>query len=120
MSLGKVINLSAGGVKVGNIESLFQDDSGKNNSDIKLSMYKNFYIVLILNSKTLVRLKANFARYEKSPSGTPLYCFKFKDVKDKDIDVISKFIIVEQINQKKLEREAKCHFTEAIKKKNRK
>jgi len=119
MSLGKVINLSAGGVKVGNIEPLFQENSEENTSNLKLSMYKHFYIVLILNSKTLVRLKANFARYEKTPAGKPIYCFKFYDTHDRDIDVISKFIIVEQINQKKLEKEAKNQFVEAMKKKNR-
>ena len=115
MSLAKIINLSAGGVKVGNLEPLFQDDM----TDIKLSMYKNFYIILILNSKTLIRLKANFSRYEKTTTGNSQYCFNFNNQRDKDIDVISKFIIVEQINQKKLEREAKSHFNEAIKKKNR-
>lgn len=117
MSLAKIINLSACGVKVGNIEPLFHDDYEKDQANIKLSMYKNFYIILILNSKTLVRLRANFSRYEKTEDGKSQYCFNFNDQQDKDIDTISKFIIVEQINQKKLEREMKSQVSEALKNK---
>ena len=113
MGLSKVINLSAGGVKIGKIEPLFNDD----NENIKLSIYENFYMVLVLNSKTLVTLKAKFERYEKADNGESQYCFQFKDQKAKDIDTISKFIIVEQVNQKRLEREIKDSYKNAIKNK---
>ena len=114
--LAKIVNLSAGGVKVGRIEKLFPDDK-KDSSNIKLSMYKNFYLILVLNSKTLIRLKAKFARYEQGKDGKAYYCFEFVDTPMKDIDTISKFIIVEQVNQHKLERESKEQYLKEINKK---
>lgn len=116
MSLAKIVNLSAGGVKVGRIEKLFPDDK-KDSSNIKLSMYKNFYLILVLNSKTLIRLKAKFARYEQGKDGKAYYCFEFVDTPMKDIDTISKFIIVEQVNQHKLERESKEQYLKELNKK---
>lgn len=116
MSLAKIVNLSAGGVKVGNIEPLFITENKEDSSNIRLSMYKNFYLILILNSKTLIRLKAKFARYEQGKDGKPYYCFKFENTHIKDIDTISKFIIVEQVNQNKLEKEAKEQYLKEVNK----
>ncbi len=106
----KIINLSAGGVKIGNIEPFFPNEK----EDVKLSMYENFRMILILNSKTLVRLRAKMVRFERSKSGEPFYCFSFEKQLSKDIDTISKFIIVEQVNQKKLEKESKDQFRKAM------
>lgn len=119
MSLAKIINLSAAGVKIGNVEPLFRNDNfyDYEANNIRLSMYNEFHLILILNSKILVRLKANFVRYEKSKDGKSFYCFKFEGKKAKDIDTISKFIILEQVNQKKLEQEAKEIYKKEINKK---
>lgn len=117
MMLGKIINLSASGAKIGNVEPLFYSDNYEEQSNVKLSLYKNFHVILILNSKTLVRLKASFVRYEKSKAGQSYYCLKFEEQRLKDIDIISKFIIVEQINKNKLEKAAKTQFKDSMRKK---
>ena len=117
MMLGKIINLSASGAKIGNVEQLFYSDNYEEQSNVKLSLYKNFHVILILNSKTLVRLKASFVRYEKSKDGQSNYCLKFEEQRVKDIDIISKFIIVEQINKNKLEKAAKTQFNDSKRKK---
>jgi len=92
--LAQVIDISAGGVSISNLETVFDNDV----VSIDPLLYEQFHIILLLDSEKFLKLPARYVRQEKEKEVNK-YAFEFINLKQRDVDVISKYITKEQIEQ---------------------
>lgn len=94
--MSRIIDLSAGGVLLHQIETMFTDDF----ITIDTSKYVKYNIVLILGINTVLKLNARYVRQDKSDV-SQRYAFEFIDNDEKNINTISKFVTQEQVSDLK-------------------
>ena len=71
---------------------------------IEPSNYKNFNIVLFLDIGAVLKLPVKYIRQEKG-NVSYRYAFEFKNISRDDSEIISKYIMKEQIKQRQREKE---------------
>lgn len=91
--MSRLIDVSAGGVLLHQVETMFTDDF----ISIDIDKYEKFNIVLILGVSTVLKMNARYVRQEKSDKSYR-YAFEFINNSEKNINIISKFITQEQVN----------------------
>ena len=96
--MSKLVDVSAGGVLIHQLESMFNDDI----VNINPENFKYFNIVLFLDIDTVLKLSARYVRQEKREDSYR-YAFEFIRMKQKDTDTISKYVAKEQLGQMKLQ-----------------
>ena len=98
--LSRLVDISAGGVLIHKLESMFNDDYIAIDPDD----YKSYNIVLFLDIDVVLKLSARFVRYEEAEESYR-YAFEFTNMKQNDIDTISKYVTKEQLEQIKQKRQ---------------
>ena len=96
--MSRLVDISAGGVLIHKLESMYTSDF----VTINPGDYSNFHIVLFLDIETVLKLSARYIRQEKNDVSYR-YAFEFTNMKQKDVDIISKYVTKEQIEQLKLQ-----------------
>ena len=94
--MSRLVDISIGGLLIHKLESMFSDEYVK----IEPSKYKYFNVVLFLDIDVVLKLSARYIREEKGRVSYR-YAFEFTDIKQTDIDMISKYVTKEQIRQRK-------------------
>lgn len=95
--MSRVVDVSAGGVLIHKLESMFDDKI----ISIEPSNYERFNIILFLDLEIVLKLSAKFIRQEKADK-FERYAFEFINIKPSDVDTISKYVTKEQVEQLKL------------------
>lgn len=92
--MSRLVDISAGGVLIHKLESMFNDCFVNINPDD----WKQFNIVLFLDIDIVLKLSARFVRCEKQEQYYR-YAFEFIKIKESDINIISKYVTKEQVEQ---------------------
>ena len=100
--MSKMVDVSAGGVLIHKLESMFSNEI----IIINPSDYEYFNIVLFLDLDIVLKLQARPVRTENMET-SPRYAFEFIKMKQSDIDIISKYVTKEQVEQLKMQNKLK-------------
>lgn len=96
--LTKSINLSACGVLLHNLETM--DSNDVLSKEVKMSKYDCYHIVIFLEPDLVLKLFARYVRHEKVNT-SHRYAFQFLGMKEKETDMICKYVTNEQLKQLK-------------------
>ena len=93
--MSKLVNISAGGILMHKLETMFESKYVAINPDD----YAFFTVVLFLDVDLVLKLSANYVRQEQADEATPSYAFEFIEMKNRDINAISKYLTKKQLEQ---------------------
>lgn len=96
--MSRLVDVSAGGILIYKLESMFDNEF----IAIEPENYKQFNIVLFLDIDVVLKLSARYVRQEKHDKFYR-YAFEFTNMKQSDIDIISKYVTKEQVEQLKMQ-----------------
>ena len=94
--LSKTVNLSASGILICNLESMFDEEY----VDADFSKLDCYHLVLFLETDMVFKLFARYVRHD-CVNGIHRYAFHFLNMKPQDTDMIFKYVTNEQIKQLK-------------------
>ena len=97
--LARVIDVSGCGILVNKLETMFSSGYVA----IDPAKYEQFHIILFLDIDKVLKLPARFVRQDAT-EGAGKYAFEYTDIKQNDIDLISKYVTKEQIEQINLQK----------------
>ena len=95
--MSRLIDISAGGVLIHQLETMFSDTYVSINPDD----YVRFNLVLILGTNIVLKMNARYVREEKT-NKSHKYAFEFIEPDEKNTNIISKFVTQEQVQMLKI------------------
>ncbi len=98
--MSRLVNISAGGVLMYKLETMFDSKYVAINPE----EYDYFTVILFLDIDIVMKLSARYVRQEQQPESPPSYAFEFIEMKNRDINTISKYLTKKQIEQIKKEK----------------
>ena len=94
--LSKIVNLSASGVLITNLETMFEDKYVA----VELSKYDCYHLVLFLEHDKVLKAFTRYVRHD-CVDDSHMYAFHYMNLKPKTISEIDKYVASEQIKQLK-------------------
>ena len=93
--MSRLVNISACGILMYKLETMFDSKYVAINPED----YDFFTVVLFLDIDIVLKLSARYVRQEQQPESPPSYAFEFIEMKNRDINTISKYLTKKQLEQ---------------------